>query len=244
MTALLSAELLKLRTTRMVFGLLGALLLFVAIVTLVAIITTNARDLEADQEGLFASPVLGIVFVLVMGVMLLAGEFRHGTITQTLLVTPSRWTVLAAKIVTGALLGLSFAIVAELFALVLGVPLLMAKGVDVSFDHDATRLVGGTIGAMTIAAMLGVGLGTLIRNQVAAIISVFGWVLLIEPVLNGAMQEKAKYAPGQAIAAIVGDSENLLSPRAAVALALAYAAALTAVGGQFVFSRDVNSIQS
>lgn len=243
MIALLSAEFLKLRTTRMVFGLLGALLLIVAIATLIGIATTDADDLAADQEGLFASPVLGIVFVLLLGVMLLAGEFRHGTITQTLLVTPSRWKVLAAKIIMAAFLGLSFAIVAELFALVLGVPLLMAKGVEVSFDHDATRLVGGTIGAMAITAVLGVGVGTLIRNQVAAIITAFGWLLLVETVLIGAIQEQAKYAPGQAIAAIVGDSENLLSARAGVALALAYAAALLAAG-QFVFSRDVNSIQS
>lgn len=243
MSALLAAEFLKLRTTRMVFGFLCALLAIVAIATVVGIATTSAHDLEVDQEGLFASAVTGIVFVLVLGVMLVAGEFRHGTITQTLLVTPSRWKVLTAKVVTAALLGFAFAVVAELFALALGVPLLVGKGVDVSFDHDATRLVGGTMGAMMIAGVLGVGVGSLIHNQVAAIISVFGWLLIAEPVLNGAVKEEARYAPGQAIAAIVGDSEDLLSPRAAVALALAYAAALLALGGRFVFSRDVHAIQ-
>jgi hypothetical protein len=244
-SALFSAELLKLRTTRMVYGLLCGLLAIVALATIVGIATTSKNDLSTDQEGLFASPLTGLVFVLILGVMMMSGEFRQGTITQTLLVTPIRWRVLVAKLVAASALGFAFAVIAELFALVIGVPLLVLKGVDVSFDSDATRLVGGTLGAMMIAGPLGVALGSLIRNQVAAIIVVFAWLLILEPLLGEALKDNSKFLPGSAIAAIVGAHDgDMLSAGGGVALALAYVVVLSAIGERFVFSRDVNSIQS
>jgi ABC-2 type transport system permease protein len=244
-TALLSAELLKLRTTRMVYGLLGALLAIVAVATIVAVAASSKGELERDPEGLFASPLSGIVFVLILGVMLLAGEFRHGTITQTLLATPVRWKVLVAKLVAAAILGFAFAVLAELLALALGVPAFALKGADFTFNHEAAELVACNIGAMTIAATLGVALGAVIRNQVAAIVVVFGWLLILEPLLGAGLEENAKYLPGAAIAAIVGaDGEDLLSTGGGVAVTLAYVGVLAAIGGRFVFTRDVNSIQA
>ena len=245
MSALLAAELLKLRTTRMVYGLLGALLAIVAVATIVGIATTSKDDLERDPEGLFASPLSGIVFVLLLGVMLLSGEFRHGTITQTLLATPVRWKVLVTKIVAAAILGLVFAVIAELLALALGLPLLALEGVDFTFNDEGVRLVVGNIGAMTIAGPLGVALGSVIRNQVAAIVVVFAWLLVLEPLLGAGLEDNAKYLPGAAIAAIVGaDDQDLLSTGEGVAVLLAYVVVLAVVGGRFVFTRDVNSIQA
>jgi hypothetical protein len=243
--ALLSAELLKLRTTRTVYGLLGGLLAIVAVATIVGVATTSKGELERDPEGLFASPLSGIVFVLLLGVMLLAGEFRHGTITQTLLATPVRWKVLVAKLVAAAILGLAFAVLAELFALALGAPALALKEADFRFNDEAVDLVAGTIGAMTIAGPLGVALGTAIRNQVAAIVVVFGWLLILEPLLAAGLDENAKYLPGAAIAAVVGaDDQDLLSTGGGVAVALTYVVVLAVLGGRFVFTRDVNSIQA
>ena len=245
MSALLASELLKLRTTRMVYGLLGALLAIVAIVTVAVIVDSSVEDLEQDQAGLFAAPASGIVFVLLLGVMLVSGEFRHGTITQTLLVTPLRWKVLLAKIVAGGALGLAFGVLSELFALVLGTPLLLLKGVDISFENDAWRLVVGVVAASAIAGMLGVGLGSLIRNQVVAIVVVFAWLLIVEPTLGAILDDNAKLTPGGAIAAVVADEDDgqLLTQSEGIALLLAYTLGLAAVGGRFVLSRDVHSIQ-
>jgi ABC-2 type transport system permease protein len=244
-SALLAAELLKLRTTRMVYGLLGALLAIVAVATVVGILTSSKDELERDPEGLFASPLSGIVFVLLLGVMLMSGEFRHGTITQTLLATPVRWKVLVAKIVAAALLGLVFAALAELLAVALGAPLFAIEGADFTLNDEGVRLIVGNLGAMTIAGPLGVALGTVIRNQVAAIVVVFAWLLLLEPLLGAGVGDNAKYLPGATIAAVVGaDDEDLLSTGGGLAVLLTYVVVLAAVGGRFVFTRDVNSIQA
>lgn len=246
------AELLKLRTTRMVYGLLGALLLIVAIATVAVIVDTPAADLaeDEDQAGLFGTAATGIIFVLLLGVMLMSGEFRHGTITQTLLVTPSRWKVLSAKLIAGAVLGLAFGLLAELFAFGLSVPLLGLKGVDPAFGDEAVELTVATILATTMCGMLGVALGSVIRNQVVAIVVVFATLLIVEQILTAATEsrwpEVQKLFPGHAIAAVFseGDDEALFSREGGLAVLAGYVIVLAGVGGRFVFSRDVNSIQA
>lgn len=246
------AELLKLRTTRMVYGLLGALLLIVAIAAVAIIVDTSAAELanDEDQAGLFGTAATGIIFVLLLGVMLMSGEFRHGTITQTLLVTPNRWKVLAAKLIGGAVLGFSFGAIAELFSLALGVPLLALKGVDPAFGSESVEFVVATLLATTMCGMLGVALGSVIRNQVVAIVVVFATLLIVEQILTAATEsrwpEVQKYFPGHAIAAVVSDEddETLFSREGGLAVLAGYVIVLSGVGGRFVFSRDVNSIQA
>jgi ABC-2 type transport system permease protein len=244
-------ELLKLRTTRMVYGLLGALLLIVAIANIVGVLATPAQDLasEDDQAGFFGAAASGIIFVLLLGVMLMAGEFRHGTITQTLLITPRRWKVLVAKLLAGATLGLVFGVVAEIFSFVTAVPLLALRGVDLALGDEAVELVLGTLLTSALAAMLGVALGTLIRNQVVAIIAVFAALLIVEPIvtslLEGRWPEIPPYFPGHALsAALDAEGDDVLSRSGAVAVLLAYIGAIALAGERLMLSRDVNAIQA
>jgi ABC-2 type transport system permease protein len=248
--ALLMGELLKLRTTRMVYGMLGGLLLIVAIATVASILEGSASELELEdnQGDLFGTAATGVIFLLLLGVMILSGEFRHGTITQTLLITPDRWKVLGAKLIAGGLLGLAFGVVAELFALVLGVPLLEARGVDFVFGDTGKSFVIGTLLATTACGMLGVAVGSVLRNQVVAIIVVFVALLLVEPILTasteGRWPELGKYLPGHAISGVIEDAEDTHGRWGSLALLGAYVLVLASAGGRFVFSRDVNSIQA
>jgi ABC-2 type transport system permease protein len=248
---LFRAELLKLRTTRMVYALLGALLLIVAIANVTGVLATSEADLagEENQSGFFGAAASGIIFVLLLGVMLMAGEFRHGTITQTLLITPNRWQVLVAKLLAGAALGFVFGALAELFSLVTAVPLLKLKGVDLVVGDEAAELVLGTVLTTTLCAMLGVALGTLIRNQIVAIITVFATLLIVEPIVAASIESRwpeiPKYFPGHAIAAALDpEGEDIFTRKGGTAVLLGYVVVLAGLGGRFVLSRDVNSIQA
>jgi ABC-2 type transport system permease protein len=248
---LVRTELLKLTTTRMAYGFLGALLLIVALANVIGVFATPVSDLagEENQSGFFGAAASGIIFVLLLGVMLMAGEFRHGTITQTLLITPKRWRVLVAKVIAGAMLGLAFGAIAEAFSFLTAIPLLALRGVDVVLGDEALELVFGTLLTTTLSAMLGVALGTLIRNQVVAIIVVFAAFLIVEPILTGLLESRwpeiPKYLPGHATTAAVDpEGEDLLSRGGGAAVLLAYVGVLGALGGRFVLSRDVNSIQA
>jgi ABC-2 type transport system permease protein len=253
MIDLVRAELLKLQTTRMVYAMLGALLLIVAIATVGVILGTREEELkfEGDQAGIFSTAAGGVIFVLLLGVMLMSGEFRHGTITQTLLITPNRWKVLGAKLVAAAILGFAFGVLAELLAFVLGAPLFELRVGDFIFEDEARNLIFGVILATTVSAPFGVAIGSLIRNQVVAIVVVFAGLLIVEPIVTGLLEiewrEPSKYLPSQVTAGVIGgvdEDPNRLSRGAATAVLLAYVGVLSALGGRFVLSRDVNSIQA
>ena len=250
MIDLIRGELLKLRTTRMLYGFVGGLLVIIGILVVVTVIDTPAADLarEEDQAGMYGAAATGIIFILLLGVMIMSGEFRHGTITQTLLITPNRWKVLAAKLIAAAIGGFVIGVIAEVFTFVLFVPLLKLKGVDIVFEDEARSYVIGSILATTLWGPLGVAVGSLMRNQVAAIIVVFATLLIVEPILTGVTESRwpeiPKYFPVHLITGVIGDDPETLSRGASVAVVLAYVLVLSALGGRFVLQRDVNSIQA
>ena len=250
MIDLVRGELLKLRTTRMLYGFVGGLFVIIGILVVVTVIDTPAADLarEEDQAGMYGAAATGIIFILLLGVMIMSGEFRHGTITQTLLITPNRWKVLAAKLIAAAIGGFVIGVIAEVFTFVLFVPLLKLKGVDIVFEDEARSYVIGSILATTLWGPLGVAVGSLMRNQVAAIIVVFAALLIVEPILTGALESRwpeiPKYFPVHLISGVIGDDPETLSRGVSSAVVLAYVLVLSALGGRFVLQRDVNSIQA
>ena len=237
----------------MVYGFVGALLLIIAILVIVTAFENPEGDLarESDQAGMYGAAATGIIFILLLGVMIMSGEFRHGTITQTLLITPNRWKVLGAKLIAAALAGFVIGVIAEVFTFVLFWPLLQIRGIDFVFEDEARSYVIGSILATTLWGALGVAVGSLMRNQVAAIIVVFAAFLIVEPILTGVLEGRSglwgeipNYFPVHVITGIIGGDEATLSRVAALGVMAVYLAVLSVLGGRFVLSRDVNSIQA
>lgn len=141
MTRLVRAELQKVLTTRMVWGLLAGCLLFVTLNVVATVLVAGQPGAPTlDQPGgvrnVFAGAASGTVFVLVLGILGVTTEHRHMTITSALLVTPQRTRLVAAKLLTFLLLGALFAIAAAGLTAALAYPLPAAKdaslaGVDV-----------------------------------------------------------------------------------------------------------------
>ena len=69
----------------------------------------------------------GVLTVLIIGILIMAGEFRHGTVTSTFLVSPKRGRVVGAKIVASALVGAAIAMAAAVLTLAVSVPWLASK---------------------------------------------------------------------------------------------------------------------
>src|SRR5947209_19626403 len=117
MANLLRSEFRKIRSTRMWWGLTlggaGIVMVYVAVITFTAGNTgagSNALHSLSDPGSVrlvYGVPFLvGYLMPLVMGILLIGGEYRHRTITPTFLATPKRGRVLAAKTVAAAASGL------------------------------------------------------------------------------------------------------------------------------------------
>ncbi len=94
MSTLLRAELLKLRTTRTFLALVASAAALSLLVTGLTSGFTNRFDPENTRQ-LFTSDASGL-FILLLGEMGMAGEWRHRTITGTVLASPDRIRLLAA----------------------------------------------------------------------------------------------------------------------------------------------------
>ena len=257
MTRLVCAELVKLRTTRLVYAGLAITLLVAALSVVNGITSAGKGDdpplgpdsLKQAVEGTPAS--LFSIIVLILAILAMAGEFHHQTATQTFLVTPRRGRVVAAKLVTYASVGLAFAALASLVTLVIALPWLASEGVDVSlFDGDVGLTLVGVLASTALYGVIGVGLGALLRNQTAAVATAVVWVMGIEGILlsvldtfsPGLGDEIGKWLPGLAAHALARGSSaspDLLSAWTGGLLFAAYGVAFAAIGSRFVVRRDV-----
>ena len=115
MIRLVRAEFTKLATTRLIYGLTAVMAAF-AVLTVVAGIAYAGREgnpsLSADSlSTIVAAPVTLLSgAALLLGMLGMAGECRHQTVTQTFLVTPDRGRVVAAKLVAYPLAGITLAL--------------------------------------------------------------------------------------------------------------------------------------
>lgn len=240
---LLRAELLKLVTTRLLLWL-GLLLL--ALEVLVISLHVSQDSVSSLAEPRNQRDVIGIAAVaalvaLIVGVVSSAGEYAHGTISHTFLVAPVRERVVVAKVLAGALAGAALAAFAGVVAWVLAALLFSARSVPVHLGSaNVMRPLFGTLLASAVAGGLGVGFGFLVRRQTAAIVVVFVWLLVVEPLL--AIANVNQYAPGHAVASVVvagSPSSELLAFWPGLLLALAYAVGFAALGAVAVKRTDV-----
>jgi ABC-2 type transport system permease protein len=245
MRSLIRAELLKLHTTRMFWGYMAAAVGFVPVSIALAMASgTGAASLESSEglRNVLSAASAGSLLVLLVGISLVTGEFRHNTVTTTFLVTPRRGRVLAAKLGAGAVVGVGVAVAASLLTLAVGLPWLAARNVDVSLGVDVgAPLLGGLVSTV-LAAVSGVGLGALMRNQTLAITVVLVWTSVVDALLVGFLPSIGRWLPGGAASALAGTAtaEGGLLPFWGAALLLAgYALAFATAGTRLVARRDI-----
>ncbi len=248
MSNLLRAELLKVRTTRLVFGLVAATAGMVALGVVSTILTAGDRgapglESEAGVRNVFGNAGVASIFVLVMGILIVTGELRHGTITQTFLVTPRRPRVVVAKLGAMVVVGLAFGLAASAVNLAIAVPWLAAK--DVSLGAVAGDVATVLLAAMISAALfglIGVGVGAIIRNQVAAVVVALVWQFLLEQILVAVLPAVGKWLPQGASRGLTRETlfeGSLLPPWAGGLVLAAYAAAFSAIGARLLVRRDI-----
>ena len=248
MTRVIASELLKLRTTRTFYGVtLGAL-------GLVALITTAATAASSfDAHDPRVTDVLAIAglaqsFALVLGILAVATEARHGTLTPSLLIVPDRVRLVLAKL--AAHLGASLALGAVTFACcaALALAILDARGIHTHLDgRDIAAYVAGGTAATALFAALGVGLGAIVHNQVGAIVGALAYLFAIEPLIaiapsiQDAVQKYGIIGVANGLTGTSSDPTTVLARLPAGLLLTAYAATFVILGIAMMRRRDMSA---
>jgi ABC-2 type transport system permease protein len=183
-TRLVTAEIFKLRTTRTFYGIAGGAL---ALVLVIVILASSLGTWHAGDQPL--RDMIGVsgfaqVFALVLGILAITSEFRHGTITPSLLVVPDRVRLTLSKLGASLLTGLAIGLAATGLAALIAAAILNLRGIGTGLTgSDVTKMVvGGTV-ATGLYAALGLGVGALVRNQVGAIVGSLVYLFVLENLL-------------------------------------------------------------
>jgi ABC-2 type transport system permease protein len=242
---LLASELLKIRTVpRTVLGLLLAELVITGIGTAS---TVDSDTNTGAPPGVDVAPmhlerdlidVLGasLLFALILGVLVITWEYRHGTISQTFLVTPVRERLLAAKAFACALVGAALVVPALLLMLVIAE---IWVGDQLDFGGEEVKLVGRVFLAAAIVGVLGFEIGAITGKQLGAIIVAFAWAAFAEPALS-IWDSLQPYLPLHALfGGVQGTSEGSLSFGRGLLTIAVYIAVLGAVAVVLTRRRDI-----
>lgn len=243
---LIRAEASKLRGTPTSWWVFGAAFAVVAVSTGLSLVLGPVRTAE-DQRSLVGFASVGGLVLLLLGVVAAAGEYRHRTIVPAILITPRRTTLVAAQAIVyaaaGAAVGLTSAALCMLITVV-GVTLRGAHFV-VPVEHIALVALGAVI-YTALSAALGVGLGAVARNQVAAVAGVLVFLSLIDPAISALAPALGRFGPSALGIAFSdtgatnnGPFSQILPLWAAAVVYLAYTALFMVAGTSTSVRREI-----
>ena len=266
MTAAVRAELRKLFTTRLWWGMAIAVFLSgAAFAVLFAFVFTSdalrgpqaaaapTTDVAISKAVFTGGLQVGYLLTLAIGVMTIGSEYRHQTITATFLAVPRRVRVMGAKVISLLAIGAFYGVLSLAGAVGAGGLVLTAKGHAPFADSSIWRTLALSLLVLGLWALIGLGAGILIPNQVAALLISIAVAWIVEPVLGLVLaltdwgQSISPYLPSRATAAMLDSTgggfdgqpiEQLTWWAGALVLA-AYAAVMAGLGTWRTVRRDI-----
>ncbi len=259
------AELVKFFTTRLWWGMAIATFLAGALLALLFgfLLTSDlggdgppvpSSELSLTRSVFTGGIGVGYLLTLAIGVMTIGSEYRHKTITSTFLSTPKRVVVMGAKVVSLLVVGAMYGVISLVGAVAVGGAVLTSRGHAPFADAGIWRTLALALLVLGLWALIGLGAGILIPNQVAALLIAIGVAWIVEPILGGVLtladwgKNISPYLPTQATNAMLGTEtggfgggpSTTLSWWAGALVLTAYAAVMAGVGSVLTVRRDIS----
>jgi ABC-2 type transport system permease protein len=245
MTRLLRGELRKLTTTKLPWGFLTVLVVVAGLNAAVVAFGTDMDGSKAfvatatDQQSLMAFAFNAMIGTSLFGAIAVAREYGHKTVVPTFLTSPKRSRAVLAQLAAVLLAGAALALVGQ--ALVIAGVALALPSTDYGFLLSAgavIRLLVATTLAGAVGAVLGAGLGALIRNIGGAVTTAVLVLFVIPPLAAQLLTDAGSWIPPTLFAVISGVSTDTSLWAALLAVA-AWALIPAAAGLVAVQRRDV-----
>lgn len=237
--SLVRSELLKLRTVRTTWTMLGIGLLAEALFAGLYVGLVSLDDVGPIDEVLTGTGLL-MLMLLVLGVLAITTEFRHGTASTTFLAEPRRYPVMTAKLAAVLLMGVvtGFAYVAVNGGLAL--PLFESREGSLPATSDIVSVYAGVVASFALLGAFGLGIGAIVRNQVGAIIAAFAFFFILSTLPELLPGEIGDYFPAQAVGSLHGLPDEGLSQVAGGLVLAGWSLGLVLVGTLLIRHRDLN----
>lgn len=220
MTRTIRAELVKMSTMPGMWVVLGLAFPLTGLFVIVSFLdagthvfphqTFAAVQTLADRRLLLGAGFRAVTLLgPLLGVLCVTTEFRHKTITGTLLLTPKRSQVLGAKVVVSAVWGVGMTVITFVAVAVIGLPWNGSMGGSATSVLDqAGAVVPELFVATVLLALFGLGFGTLVKNQIAGVLVTIGGTLILEGLIvvlvNVIFHYDLNWMPDEATAAFAG----------------------------------------
>jgi ABC-2 type transport system permease protein len=242
MSPMLRAELLKLRTTRTFVTLVGVTVaLSLLVVGLTAIL---ADDFTEDSVREMFTFDFSSLFILLLGVTGMAGEWRHRTITSSVLAAPDRIRLLVAKLISYAVAGTVLSLIVTVALMALGTVILSIRDETTLGVADLADVLWRNLVVAALLGAFGVCVGGIVRNQIVAIVGLLVFAFALEPALLQLAPDVGRFGPTVgAPNGIIGinpvDDGDLLAPAAALAVMIGWVGLGFAITGALLQRRDL-----
>jgi hypothetical protein len=208
-------------------------------------VTATDPSLTASELFIYPLPLVAML-AGVTGILMFTGEAQHGTLAVTLMARPARWVTVLAKTTTAAGVGVALGVT----GMVAGFAGAVVGGVELgSGSHLASRAAWALL-YIALAALIGLGVGMIVRHSAAAISGLLMWSFVIESLFAPIFPESIRHAlpfsagyrlldAGPNFEAPVLIADQLSRPQYALIFA-AYALISLTVGTLFLYRRDTN----
>jgi ABC-2 type transport system permease protein len=242
---LVKGELRKLTTTKLPWAFVGVSILIAALDAAVVAFGTDMDGSKtfistaADQKSLMAFGFNAMLGTALFGAIAVAREYSHHTVVPTFLTSPRRLRAVLAQLTAVLLGGAVLALLAQ--ALVTTAVALALPSTDYGFKvaaGDLGQLLASAALAGVIGAILGAGLGTLIRNLGGAVAAAILVLFVLPPLAVQLFTDAASWIPPTLFAVISGTSTEVGLGAALLAIT-AWALVPAAAGLVAVQRRDV-----
>ena len=245
MTRLIRSELRKLTSTKMPFAFLGVLVVLAGLNAFAVIAGTDADGSKAfvataaDQQSLIAFAANAFMGAGLFGAIAVAREYGHHTVVPTFLASPRRYRAVLAQLAAVAGVGAVLSVIgAGLTVTAVAVALRTTDYHFLVSTGDVVRVVAASGFAGAAGAILGAGIGAVVRNVGGAVTSTVLVLIIAPPPVVQLVSGSGSWMPGILANVVSGTATDVAAPAALAALA-AWAIIPAMIGLIAVQRRDV-----
>ena len=226
LTRLIRSELRKLTSTKMPFAFLGVLVVIAGLNAFVVIAGTDMDGSKAfistaaDQQSLIAFAANAFMGAGLFGAIAVAREYGHHTVVPTFLASPRRHRAVLAQLAAVAGMGGVLSLVGA--GLTVTAVALSLPTTDYGFLVSAgnvVRVIAASGFAGAAGAVLGAGVGAVVRNVGGAVTSAVLVLIIAPPLVAQLFNGSGSWMPGILANVLSGTATDVAAPAALAALA-------------------------